>query len=308
MSETEQSIRASFGPDWIRVYQAYSDEIADSALSHQTFVSPPFSMTRMTWIKPSFLWMMYRSGWGKKDAGQKRILAINITHAGFAWALAHSCSSHRDAGQSDEAWRQKLDAHPVRVQWDPERDVNLNPLSYRSIQIGLSGEAVQRYAHEWIRTISDVTAIAHQVHVRLLAGDIEGAQAYLPKELPYVAGMTPQKYVALERERLLATDHEEHEEIVRLLQNNPDNASVSYLRQAIALKPQLQYLDYDDYGAFYKKCLWALQDIGTDDARALITECSRANDVALRDQALYRLKRIAEGGRGANQFPQPMRD
>ncbi|WP_141653813.1 DUF4291 family protein, partial [Erwinia billingiae] len=32
-----------------------------------TFASPPFSMTRMTWIKPSFLWMMYRSGWGMKD-------------------------------------------------------------------------------------------------------------------------------------------------------------------------------------------------------------------------------------------------
>ncbi|WP_422570328.1 DUF4291 family protein, partial [Erwinia billingiae] len=29
----------------------------------------------MTWIKPSFLWMMYRSGWGMKDPGQKRILA-----------------------------------------------------------------------------------------------------------------------------------------------------------------------------------------------------------------------------------------
>ncbi|MDI8083747.1 DUF4291 domain-containing protein [Salmonella enterica subsp. enterica serovar Kentucky] len=26
----------------------------------------------MTWIKPSFLWMMYRSHWGTKDPGQKR--------------------------------------------------------------------------------------------------------------------------------------------------------------------------------------------------------------------------------------------
>jgi len=61
----ERKIRAFYTKDFIRVYQAYSDDIADSAIENGTFVSPPFSMTRMTWIKPSFLWMMYRSGWGK---------------------------------------------------------------------------------------------------------------------------------------------------------------------------------------------------------------------------------------------------
>lgn len=41
-----------------------------------------FKMDRMTWIKPSFLWMMYRSGWAtKKD--QERILAIDIKREGF---------------------------------------------------------------------------------------------------------------------------------------------------------------------------------------------------------------------------------
>ena len=90
MNRPEREIRAVHTSETIRVYQAYSDEIADSAMRRQTFVSPPFSMTRMTWIKPSFLWMMYRAGWGKKDDGQKRILAIDITHSGFAWALANS--------------------------------------------------------------------------------------------------------------------------------------------------------------------------------------------------------------------------
>ena len=87
-------IRALYDAYTIRVYQAYSDAIADSALAHGRFVSPPFKMERMTWIKPSFLWMMYRAGWGLKDEGQKRILAIDITREGFEWALAHSCPSH----------------------------------------------------------------------------------------------------------------------------------------------------------------------------------------------------------------------
>jgi hypothetical protein len=38
----------------------------------------------MTWIKPSFLWMMYRCGWATKP-GQERVLAIQITREGFEW-------------------------------------------------------------------------------------------------------------------------------------------------------------------------------------------------------------------------------
>ncbi|MFN7610323.1 MAG: DUF4291 family protein, partial [bacterium] len=100
----ERQIRALYDTTTIRVYQAYSDAIADSALAHGTFVSPPFKMDRMTWIKPSFLWMMYRAGWGLQDAGQKRILAIDITREGFEWALAHSCLSHADESMSKEEW------------------------------------------------------------------------------------------------------------------------------------------------------------------------------------------------------------
>lgn len=80
-------IKAYYTDDFIRVYQAYSDIIADTALNNQKFISPPFSMTRMTWIKPSFLWMMYRAGWGIKDENQKRILAIDIPHSALSLML-----------------------------------------------------------------------------------------------------------------------------------------------------------------------------------------------------------------------------
>ena len=185
MNKPEREIRAIHTSETIRVYQAYPDEIADSAIRHQTFVSPPFSMTRMTWIKPSFLWMMYRAGWGKKDDGQKRILAIDITHDGFAWALANSCPSHPDPGMSPEDWRAVKDKAPVRVQWDPERDLHHNPLAHRAIQIGLSGEAVRRYTQEWIRAISDITPLAHAIHARVLDADLDSARAMLPAERPY---------------------------------------------------------------------------------------------------------------------------
>lgn len=57
--EEERNIYAVFDNKTIRVYQAYNNEIADEALKLGKFGSK-FSLNRMTWIKPSFLWMMYR--------------------------------------------------------------------------------------------------------------------------------------------------------------------------------------------------------------------------------------------------------
>ncbi len=180
-----RQIRAVYDDTTIRVYQAYSDEIADAALARGTFVAPPFKMERMTWIKPSFLWMMYRAGWGYKEDGQKRILAIDISRAGFEWALKHSCLSHAAGAMSSNSWRAKKEASPVRIQWDPERDVLLQPLQQRAIQIGLSREAVQLYVNDWIKRITDVTPLAHAAHALVENQQFAAAQALLPKELPY---------------------------------------------------------------------------------------------------------------------------
>lgn len=177
-----RQIRAVYDDETIRVYQAYSDAIADSALAHGTFVSPPFKMERMTWIKPSFLWMMYRAGWGFKDPGQNRILAIDITREGFEWALANSCLSHADPSMNKEEWERLKNSAPVRIQWDPERDLLLQPLPHRAIQIGLSKEAVNLYVNQWIRRITDVTPLAHEIHSLVANKRVDEAKAKLPAE------------------------------------------------------------------------------------------------------------------------------
>lgn len=180
-----RQIRASYSTDTITVYQAYSPEIAGPALAAGRFV-PPFKPDRMTWIKPSFLWMMYRCGWAAKP-GQERVLAIEITRAGFEQALAQACLSHFDPAhhQDRQAWSQRLKVSPVRVQWDPERSLRLAALPYRSLQVGLSGPAVDRYVDEWIVTVTDVTASAHRIRELLHAGDEPAAATLLPTERPY---------------------------------------------------------------------------------------------------------------------------
>jgi hypothetical protein len=180
-----RQIRAVYDETTIRVYQAYPDAIADTALTQGTFVSPPFKMERMTWIKPSFLWMMYRAGWGFKDASQSRILAIDITREGFDWALSNSCLSHPDESMSQEAWNKLKNSSPVRIQWDPERDLLLQPQKHRAIQIGLSKRAVEFYVDQWIRKITDVTDIAHTIHDLVHRSQLDEARAILPAEQPY---------------------------------------------------------------------------------------------------------------------------
>jgi hypothetical protein len=91
--------------------------------------------------------------------------------------------------------------------------------------------------------------------------------------------------------RLIDPNHLDHEEIIRYLQDHPDSGSVPYLKEAILLKPALEYLEYDDYGAYYKKCLWALQEIGTPEAVRLIRECAVSDIPELKGEAIYRLSK-----------------
>jgi hypothetical protein len=180
-----RQVRASYDDASVAVYQAYSPEIAEPALRAGTFVEP-FGMGRMTWIKPSFLWMAYRSGWGTKP-GQTRVLRIHLRREGFEWALARGALSHYDAGfhESEAAWKESLVGAPVRIQWDPEQTVTLTPQPrVRSIQIGLSGGAVRRYVNEWIVRLEDVTAEMHCVR-DLARASTSAAEAELPDERPY---------------------------------------------------------------------------------------------------------------------------
>jgi len=149
VSVTARQIRARYSADTITVYQAYSPQIGAPAVAAGWFVAP-FKRDRMTWIKPSFLWMMYRCGWATKP-GQEHVLAVEITRAGFEWALARACLSHYDRQlyENKADWSRQLKTSPARVQWDPERSLQLQALPYRSLQLGLSGEAVDRYVDEW---------------------------------------------------------------------------------------------------------------------------------------------------------------
>ncbi|WP_201258794.1 DUF4291 domain-containing protein [Streptomyces thermolilacinus] len=185
VQEPRRRIRALHTDTTVTVYQAYGPAIGVPAARDGRFPAA-WKRDRMTWVKPSFLWMMYRCGWAEKE-GQQTVLAVEIQRSGFEWALRHACLAHydRDLHTDRAAWRRELREAPARVQWDPERDLRLRPLPYRSLQLGLSGEAARRYADEWTVCIRDVTPLAREVHALVRAGDLEGARRLLPREEPY---------------------------------------------------------------------------------------------------------------------------
>ncbi|WP_190109072.1 DUF4291 domain-containing protein [Streptomyces cinnamoneus] len=185
MNEPNHRIRALHTASTVTVYQAYDPRIGLPAARDGRFPAA-WKRDRMTWIKPSFLWMMYRCGWGTKE-GQETVLAVEISREGFEWALRNACLSHYERGVHPDpaAWKKQLKAAPARVQWDPERDLHLKPLPHRSLQLGLSGEASRRYADEWTVAITDVTPLAARIRRLVAEGATGEAAALLPQERPY---------------------------------------------------------------------------------------------------------------------------
>jgi hypothetical protein len=182
-----RQIRADFDRSTIVVYQAYNDAIAAPALAAQKFVTP-FSVNRMTWIKPSFLWLMERSGWGTKS-NQERTLAVRITREGWDCALGMGTLTAFDPAihASSDAWRAAFAVSPVHVQWDPERSLHGSKLDYRSIQVGLSRAVIERFVTEWTVEITDLSPLVARLRQLCKEGKYSAAKKLLPPERCYPA-------------------------------------------------------------------------------------------------------------------------
>ncbi len=181
----EREIRADYDATSIVVYQAFSAAIAEAALTSGRFVAP-FSFGRMTWIKPSFLWLMERSNWGRK-AGQECVLAVRITRAGWEGALSVGVLTDADSRvYSDyQEWKNHFSTAQVHVQWDPERNLRGTSLPYSSIQVGISRHLVQRYNDEWLLSLTDLTPRVRKIAVLIRSGQESKARTLLPQERLY---------------------------------------------------------------------------------------------------------------------------
>lgn len=176
-------IQAQYDADSIVVYQAYRPAIGRFASKHGYF-GGEFKLSRMTWIKPNFLWMMYRAGWGAKE-GQEVILAIRLHRSAFDSILALAVHSTyiREIYENHEAWSNDLKTSDVRLQWDPDHSPAGEKLERRAIQLGLQGEAIRKYAREWIVSIEDISEFVAQQRQHVLSKNYEAL--FTPSEYVY---------------------------------------------------------------------------------------------------------------------------
>lgn len=192
ISEDVQRFVGEWDAEGVYVYQAFCDDIADWALAHQQFGGPKFNTTRMTWVKPSFGWVLYRSGYGHKP-GQNRVLKIKLSHHSLG-VLLSACQCV-DTNKTTRSKRSVEQTGNGRVQWDPERDMMTSDgreprelRRQRAIQIGLKGRLSDLYVTSVI-SIQDVTELCHKVcdaHRAKKGDSMAELVPELPIERPYL--------------------------------------------------------------------------------------------------------------------------
>lgn len=190
-------IRADYNQHTITIYQAYNDAIADVAVRDGRF-GAPFSFNRMTWIKPSFMWMMERSNWGlKKD--QQRILAIRIKRTFFDTLLEQAVLTMPEAHVYPHAgiWETLFAQANVYVQWDPERSINGKKLEHRSLQLGISRNLISQFNEDAIVAIDDLTPLVRKCHNLLINGKTTQAKSFLPPEKIYPVSAAARKALGM---------------------------------------------------------------------------------------------------------------
>jgi Domain of unknown function (DUF4291) len=175
-------ILAHYDADTIIVYQAYKPSTRDWSVAHGQLGGPEFSFNRMSWIKPNFLWMMYRCGWASKE-GQETVLALRIRRAFFEAVLESAVPSSFDAAlYADHAeWKAALEVSAVRLQWDPDHAPSGAPVERRAIQLGLRGDMLRAIATAEMLEVIDMTAFVHEQARNAAAPSLQ-----MPTERPFV--------------------------------------------------------------------------------------------------------------------------
>ncbi|WP_405565642.1 DUF4291 domain-containing protein [Polaribacter sp. Asnod6-C07] len=177
-------IMAQFDEEKVVVYQSYRPEIGNFAFENQYF-GGAFSLKRMTWIKPNFLWMMYRNGWGTK-VGQEIILAIHLKRSAFERYLNQAVYSgfQNDIYNDIEEWKIAVKNSNIRLQWDPDHDPYGVKLERRAIQIGIRNKEIEQYAKDDILEIEDISEFVSAQHQYVINQQLE--KLIVPEEKPFI--------------------------------------------------------------------------------------------------------------------------
>lgn len=138
----------------------------------------------MSWVKPNFLWMMYRSGWGTKP-NQEITLGLRIRRTFFDSLLAAAVAStwNPEEYATQEDWSRAVSRSAVRLQWDPDHHPSGAKLERRAIQLGLRGDVLKAFGTTELLEVIDLTAFVAEQRDVLAAKGV--AALAMPRERVY---------------------------------------------------------------------------------------------------------------------------
>ncbi len=187
-------ILARYTERTVFVYQAYCPSIAESAAREQKLGGGGFSFERMSWVKPNFLWMMYRCGWATKES-QERVLSLEVTREAFDhWlSLAVHSSYVSEVYGDSSSWSAASKRSTVRLQWDPDHGPHGEPQRRRAIQLGLRGPALRSLAEDALVSVEDVTEFVRAQHERVRAHELERLETPFERVYPVADALVAQR-------------------------------------------------------------------------------------------------------------------
>ncbi|MGB0521777.1 MAG: DUF4291 family protein [Flammeovirgaceae bacterium] len=158
-----KKVMAAFDEEGVYVYQAFKPKVVAIAVEKGTF-GKGFGLDRITWIKPSFAWMLQRSKYATKHR-MEAIAKIKLSHEAWLEILTQSVETQYTGKywETEDEWQRQLNKSDVIHQWDPERDLVGRKLDQAAIQIGIRGEVIRKYVSEYIIGVEDVTDLAKTI-------------------------------------------------------------------------------------------------------------------------------------------------
>ena len=176
-------VLAQFDDETVVVYQAYCPAIGRFAVENE-ILGGEFRYSRMSWVKPNFLWMMSRSGWGTKE-NQEVTLGLRVRRTFFDGLLAAAVPSTWDADEfaTPADWSKAVARSAVRVQWDPDHNPAGGKLARRAVQLGLRGDALEAFGRHELVEVLDLTAFVAEQRERLATGGLSALVT--PRERVY---------------------------------------------------------------------------------------------------------------------------
>ncbi len=138
----------------------------------------------------------------------------------------------------------------------------------------------------------ELVDILHAYPGVVLHGDDESQQSFDDIYMSR-SEIASQNHVQIFNELLMEDWHQEHENLLFLLENTCDESSVPYLGKRI--ETELDYMDYADRVVVMERCFELLREIGNEEAIDLIRKFEKCSDEMIADMAKVKMEQLRKG-------------